>query len=337
MTQQTRIRQQETIPYAANDRQVIELGRGMIYRELALTLAGQITLAAAGNTAAATLRGDEWAVVRRVELILNGSDVVRSLTGDELYWLNRQYYGSCPRLEPTIGDAITVNPAFESTYLLPFWSPRTIKPFDTVLDSSKVSKIELAVTWGSELTINAAATGWTVAPTMRVHSSESYGVTGDFSLSHINRITQSPAGANPDYIVRLPTGGYVYRGFLINAQTAAAPPVDSGAIINRIRLQSGPTVFFDAEEASLRQWNNLRNGLDDGLNHEDAAAAMAYSILRRNTKASPLGWYFVDLCGDGYQSEAIDTAGISELNLSLDIAAAGNIVVLPLALIPPRK
>src|SRR4051794_26755465 len=69
-----------------------KLNKTLVYRELALELSVQPTITIANNTAANTLLGDEWAALSNIQLTVNGSDVLRNFSGDDLWWLNWFWY-----------------------------------------------------------------------------------------------------------------------------------------------------------------------------------------------------------------------------------------------------
>lgn len=340
MTQQVRIRTQDTIPYAASDKRSIKLSRGYDYRELWLRLQGALTVSAANNTAANTLRGDEWAVVQGIELIANGDTVLRSMSGDELRQYGRIMYGLMPRITPTLGDGFTTNPSFDTTLILPFWSPRTVKPHDTILRSGQLTNLELIVNWGSHLSINATATAFGTAPTIEVTSVEAFGIPQDVRnpLTRIHRITATPAAANAEYSIDLPVGNVVYRGFLVNTRDNSG--VDVGTLVRSFKLKSGPVELVSVKAAALQQATAQRNGIEPGLDLTAAATTpaiyAAYKNLTRSNKTHQDGWYFLDLCTDGYTTEALDAYGLSDLKLVCDVQAAGTINVLPIQIIPVR-
>ena len=89
----------------------------MQYRRLKLRLKGQLTLAAANNTAALTKRGDEWAVVKKIEIIANGTDVVKTIPGTELRWMNPIWNNTMPNVTAALADGVTVDVPFDSTLI----------------------------------------------------------------------------------------------------------------------------------------------------------------------------------------------------------------------------
>lgn len=322
-----RQRTQTTIPFSTGNREPKQLNRGMQYRMLKLRLKCAPILLAADNTAAKTLRGDEWAVVKKIEIIANGTDVVKSITGTELRIMNAIWNSTMPNVSPLLADGATANVACDSTLLLPFMMPRAIKPIDTLLDSSVMSNLEIAVTWGTYTDINASATGWVTNPTLEVNSDESFGQEGSaFSNWRLFAIKEDITATNPQLQINLPVNA-VYRGFTLIMLDGG---VESAAILNNFRWKSGTNVFADATAGVLNaEWTD-KIGLD--RYRADNTFKSVQSVLG--------GIYHYDHIDDGYLSEAIDTLGYSEHHLELDVtvgAGTTQLIVIPWQIIPVRK
>lgn len=299
----------------------------MQYRLLKLRLKCQPTIAALDNTTANTLRGDEWAVAKKIEVIANGTDVVKTISGPELRWLNAIWNANMPNVTATLGDGATANPSCDSTLFLPFMMPRSIKPIDTLLDSSVMSNLEIAVTWGTHLDINATATGFTTTPTLEVNSDESFGQEGSsFSNWRLFSIKQEIGATNPQFQIQLPVNA-VYRGFTLFTLDAG---VEVGTVLKNFRWKSGTNVFADVTAGTLSaEWTD-KIGLD--RNRADNTF--------KSDKTNLAGVYHYDHVDDGYLSEAIDTLGYSEHHLELDVAVGGGttqVIVVPWQIIPVRK
>lgn len=314
MPQEVRTRPQaKQITFSPNNKVSVSLGRGMVYRELAVRLQGQLAVAAVDNTAAKTLAGDEWAAVKKIEVIANGNDVLKTYSGNALWWFNYTQYGVPPRITPTIGDAATLNPSFDVVLILPFWMPRSISPMDTALDARTLSSLEVAVTWGDYADLNASATGWTSTPTVDIWSLESFNIDGPFSVWRIAPIEKTITAKTSRLQIQLPVGR-MFRSFLINTTDAG---VDVSTILNNIKIVSGSTVFSDIQcgNTVLQQWQHIRAGISRPF--DDGAAA--YDDLRRGDANDVDGWYDLDLVTDGFLSEALDSLGFSELILECDV------------------
>lgn len=331
MSQQVRLRTQQQIAYVAGTKQIVQLGRGMIYRELAINITGQLTCSAANNTIANTQLGDEFGVIQRVDLVANGNDVLRSFSGNQLWWWNRALYNGTPPITFALGDGTTLNPTFNSTLIIPMWLPNSVRPFEYALDSRILADLRLEVTFGNHLNVNSAATGFTVAPIVTVGSLESFGVEGKFNGTKIYPLVFNVAGATQAYQVTLPVGP-MYRSILINTQNVAGT-ADLATTLQNIRLRSGTTIFRDFPATMLNQWQQTRMATSFAYG---TGAGATYHSPRRATGSNQNAWYYLDMVQDGYNGESIDTIGFSELTLELQLAAATTLWVMPLQITPIR-
>lgn len=318
MSAQVRRRKQVSLPFSTNNKVTDKLSRGMLYRSLMLRLTGAPTLTGANNTLAKTLAGDEWGVVKKIEIIANGSDVVRTYSGLDLWMINYFTSKVPPRVTAALGDGSTANVPFNSLLRLPFWSPDTFRPMDTVLDARNMAALEIAVTWGTFTDINADATAWTTTPVLDVWSEECFNVAGKFAVLRHYPIQGTITASNP--ALRIPlTVGPMYRGFLMQFRDAG---VDSSAILNNFKLTAGGVNFVDLPGSVLRESERLAKGR---LNvFSSAAGTPAYEKLMKSAKFVQEGWYWYDHLSDGYLMESIDTLGFTEFNIELDVTVGGG-------------
>ena len=333
MGQDVRFRKQTTVNYEANGVVSEKLSRGMVYRELYVKLVGQLDRLTTENTQALTLKGDEWACVKKIEIIANNVDVLWSLTGNQLWWFNYYQMGNRPHITPAIGSE-DADPSFATVLMIPFWMPRAIRPIDTALDARNLSDLQIRVTWGDDVDIQAsAAPAWLTEPTLHVYSLESTKVKGPFATQRVYYIEKVISATTPQFQVTLPVGP-VYRSFLFNTESVGK---DAGAILNNVKLKSGTTIFVDLPEMVLEQANGwLRNGtvhtFDDGAGLYDPAR-------RGSTYNVRAGWRFLDLVTDNFLTEALDSLGFSELELELDVTVVGDptkLFIIPQTIIPVR-
>jgi hypothetical protein len=333
MPQAIRHRQQSTIEYSSGNKVSQDLLLGLIYREIYLRLQGAATCSGANNTAAKTLKGDEWAVVQKVELKANGTDVIRSFSGNVLWWLNYFLYSMAPKVTDTMGDASTANPAFDSLLVLPLWMPRSVVPMDTVIDSSRLQSLTLEITWGTFASINASNSAWTTEPTIQVLSLESFFTAGGKVTPanwRIYELNQTITAANSKLQTKLNVGP-TYRGFLINCESDG---VDVATILNNLKITSGSTVYYDMPGSAIQQLTDQRMAV--GGNRFNG---QTYDDLRIGANNSSDGWYYIDLVTDGRLSESIDSLGLSELIIETDVANPGTtdkIFIYPMEIIPVR-
>ena len=340
MGQQVRRRPQGNIAFQANSKVSLPLSRGMIYRDIYLKYYG--TLDDATNVLATTLHGDEWGAVKRIDLIANNTDVLRSLSGNQLWWLNYFMYGNPPNVTPRIADT-AADPPFMSFLTIPLWMFRSLRPMDTALDARELSDLKIEISWGDFDDINSAATAWIVEPVIEIHSLESFGATGPFSQQRVYAIEKSIAATAAQFQLQLPVGP-MYRGFLLNfTEGAGAAIADATAavpILNNFKIISGTTVFADIPAQLLNVCDRHRQGCLRAFDAQVLVpAGGVYDNLRRGQDFNNVeGWYFYDHVTDGYLSECIDTLGFSEFELELNVTAgaASRVFVLPIQVIPVR-
>lgn len=318
-----RKRKQTTVDFSTNNKTAESLSRGMVYRELYLNLTATPTVTIANNTAAKAGRGDEWSVIKRIDVIANNTDVIKSISGTALWWLNYFLYGRIPNTSSALGDGATANPVCDSALILPFWMPRSVKPMDTALDARTLSDLKIEVTWGTFTDVSDDASAWTTEPSLDIYSLEVFGVSGPFSQWRMYPIENTVTASNPNFQIQLPVGP-MYRGFLINT---VSDGIDVGTILGNVKVKAGTTIFHDLPERIVELSQVLRTGLESG-------------VARESSDASLDGWYYVDLVTDGYNTEAIDTLGFSEFELELDVTKVGTtdtVHVWPQQIIPIRS
>lgn len=333
MAQFVEYREDGTVPYRANNPETLDLSRGTLCREMLLRLTMQPTATAGQNAAANVQWGGPWGVIRRLEIVLNGSDSILNLTGADLSRLAWHQLGIAPDVPDTLGDGATANPALDVSLIVPFWMPRAAKPMDTVLDTRRLASYSIRVTWGTFTDVISAATAWTAEPVLTVQQLRSSGeIAADARFTEWRRfaIVQDATVTNPQLRVQLPTG-FVYRGFAVNLYDTSLPG-DSAtpANLKRIRVKSGSTTFADLSAQALQAWYRQRYGIP----FDAAAIPDAYTDGDNNIGS----WWFLDNVTDGRLKEATDTARYSEYILEADITGAANqqLRILPMALVPPR-
>lgn len=331
---------QKVIDFSQDDTESVRLRVSRLYRELILNLESSITADVGDAIDAANLKaGGLWGLIKKISVILNGSTVIYSMTGEELRWWNFFTYGT--RDYPQGADAAGVlhnltsasSPkAIQETLILPFWSPRSFKPMDTILNTRKVQELRVEVQWGSITDVTSAASASLAAAStkLRVCSLESFGIQPkNLSMKKIFRIQETNISANDEYQVELPVTS-MYRGLLINTKDASDN--DVGTLVDNIKLKSGGTTIFDLPWKVAQRWSRIRSGVYRSF---DEASGEIDSVFVPD--ASNLdGWLYIDFATDGRMTEIPDARGLAEMILEFDInATLGKLVVLPITIDPP--
>lgn len=316
----------KTLLYAPNSRIMQQLDRGMVYRELYIQLTGQLTVAGASNIPANMFAGDEWALISDIIIRLNGRDVLKRISGAALRWHNYFWYSGFPIKNAGtfhLGDGSTANPTFDSTLIIPFWMPKSVRPMDFALDTRNLSRVDIEVAFGTHTNINSAATGFTVNPQINCYLHEVTNVQGTFSRWNLFPLTFQVSGAQTRFQMPIPVG-YLYRSFLFQ---------DSAGQANNIYIESGPT-----------QWTNLPQQEVANVIGINRRGSSLYEIINANNNfrtgapGDGLGnWYYYDHPSDGFNSESIDTFGLSEFYVYADIGGATTLTLWPSQLVVPRS
>lgn len=341
-SQQPSLRQGNTPDFVAAQKKTASVKTGGTLREIQYRHKGTLTVAGASNTAAATLRGDELAVLKRATLTVNNDITLIDRTGDEWWWINYFTLGVFPDVTPAIGDGATLNPTFDISLPLLLWQPGMDRPWDTVLETHKHKNVDLSFEWGlaNGTDVNAAATVVSVTPTVTVDDSTGgpddpdprAGLMHDYFFQ--SREQKTPTGVTSTFDFDLTTANRIYTHILVNTRTAGG--VDDDAIVNSMTLFSGPKTYFRQDWKAQQQVYRQKRRLQP---HYDFSAA-AFNQVRRGNKSHPKGWCMIELPrtgsphDGGYITEGVDSRSLNELKLRFDVAAAGDIIILPMGRIP---
>lgn len=330
MPEQVRWRRHTTVPFTEDGVRQENLSRGFLVRDFSLRLRYDLTAGITAITPAEVRPGDEFALIRRIRIIANGSDVLRTITGEQLKWYNLFTYKAVPNrgLAGGVGASSTVN--IDSTLIIPFWSVDTVSPVDTVLDTRTLSQLEIEIEWGNVTDVTDVGNSPSIANvSLEVHAYESFGLSGPFAQTRIPSMQEAAVAVQTEFEVDLNVS-VMYRGFLINTKDANGDDLLNS--LNNIKLKSGGTNFLDAP---ARMWQQRSLAVDQISTVYDPVAD-AISRFMVSTASNIGAWYWVDLI-ERFKTEALDTVGLSELKLEFDVAAAIQTMnILPLQIIPVR-
>jgi len=301
----------------------VDLPRKNLLRDLILRINGSLIIATAGAPVLKTGGlGSALKMVKRIEIIANGRDTIKSLSADAIGMKNLFLTGTKPVLVE-VGITAATHP-YGGVLLLPFAMPRSIREIDTLLPSGKLSTLELRVTYGA-LTAAACemfstdATAYTVVGStcdVEVHVNESIRLDGKdepYATYKELYIEKDVVAAATEFQVLLPVGNR-YRGFLIETESDG-DMVDT--ILNKITIKSGTDVFKAIAREDLQGENALRYDLE----------AQTF-----------VGYAYVDFCTEGRMVDALDATRLSSLEMILDVnnpGAVDKVRVYPCEIVPP--
>lgn len=119
------------IEYIENGTKTLELPRNNIYRALTLKLSG--TCAKGGTAPSGKKSLTPYRLIKRIEIVANGKDVIKSIPFSILYIQNKYDFGVKPDM--TDVTETTNTDSFVATAILPFAFTRSRRPVDGALDA----------------------------------------------------------------------------------------------------------------------------------------------------------------------------------------------------------
>lgn len=286
-------RRLDNIEFVENGTKTLELPRNHVYRALILKLSGRCS-----TTATAPVGKKSYAIqklIKRIEIVANGKDTIKSIPGMFLRMLNKYDFGTVPK-ETDIGTSASTNYDFETHMILPFALTRALRPLDAAIDSSKLQTFDIRVTWGSVNDLYATPNGATLSGVkLELQTIEYLGADPDFKalINKHTQIQKEVTATTSELQERLPTE-VVYRRFFLYTEVDG---VASNSVLNKIKLKSGTLVFKDISADMLKGNMKFFSGnesLEDGV-------------------------YVLELITDGQLSEALNTKGMSSLEFIFDV------------------
>lgn len=303
--------------YVASTPVSIDMPRKNLYRSIILNLEGTLTITTAGSPVLKTGGlGTALKPIARVELVANGRDTLKSLSGDAIGMKNMFLFGTKPVLTET-GLSAAAHP-FGGIIKLPLAMPRSVREIDTLLNSGKLSTLELRITYG------AVGCMFSTAPTtyamtkadVEVHVDEAIRLDGKdepYSAYKELYIEKDVAAASTEFQILLPVGNK-YRGFLLEAESDTNMV---NTIITRVTIKSGTDVFFSKYMDVIQGQN-----------------AIDYDLEAQTF----VGYGYVDFCPEGRMVDALDATSLSSLEMILEVAHPGTtdkVRVYPCEIVPP--
>lgn len=315
--------------YAAGAAVSLDLPRKNLYRDLILWLKGSLVIATAGSPVLYTGGiGSGLKILSRIEVIANGRDTLKSLSGSALAMKNLFLFGSKPQITET-GLTAATHP-FGGVISLPFAMPRAIREIDTLLNSGRLATLELRVTYGNYTDMFSTApttiTPGTSVGDLEVYVNEAIRLDGKdepYSSYKELYIEKDIVAAAAEFQILLPVGNR-YRGFMIECESDGEM-VDT--ILKKVTIKSGTDVFksIDAYE---------------GTTYKPGGGALKGDNIRTfglNAETF-VGYYYVDFCPEGRMVDALDASRLSSLEMILDVAHPGTtdkVRVYPCEIVPP--
>lgn len=289
----------------------MELPRTALHQRIHLHFYGTWTAGTAGTA----LTEQPHRAVRLIEVIANGSNVVKQLTAAALYRCNQFDHGVTP-VSPTGAIVFTAAEDIHFELTLDFAMPRAIRPIDTVLDARKFSLLELVVTIGDMNDLFSSVTAGAAALALKcdVYVEESVGTEGNFGIYREVEMLKSFSSISGDQEIQLPTGDF-YRAITLRLLNSSNNPVDllAGTAGHEVSLRSGATEFI-----RRLGWGNaaVAASSDSAFSGLLGQNQMQYGIT------VPDGYRRLDFAKDGLLTEALDSGQLEELVLTFGLGTS---------------
>lgn len=263
-------------------------------------------------------------LLRDISIVANGSTILKSGDGHMFLISNRFDHLSFPprQVIASSGADIQIN----TGWALDFAMPRSIRPIDTALDSSKWGTLQLVVTFGDQNDIITTPTGTFVFNMqIDVYVEEIVGLEGNFGLFIENQLQQSFAAVAGEQDLMLPTGDF-YRGLTFRTRSSTLNTSD--LIVQKISVLSGATRFSD----------------DLGWGQAAPAAALVGGLNLQNSEifgfVPPTGARRIDYAPDGLLTESLNSGALrGELKVRSNLGTSpvtGTLNVLTHQIINPQ-
>lgn len=303
------------VSFVSGQKSYLDIPKDYWLRQLYLYLSGTLTIGTANATA---LRLESpLSLIKNIDLILNGKDVIKSLPFSAIQQWTKIRHGTSPaNTAPGLTQAAH---AFAAGGILDLCLADGSSKVDTMLKAKGASTLQLGIDWETTtLGLVVPDTTTTLAITngnLHVCTNEAYNVDDKIKFP-VNReycLSLSPS-ATGIYQLKLPTGNLFWSILIRTVDNGAL----SNAVINKLTLKSGTEVFrYYSSQNALRDISKVDKGIE----------------------SLGTGYYLIHLTRDGFMSEALDARLMSDLVLELDITfgTATQINVYPQEIVVPRS
>jgi hypothetical protein len=292
----------DTLTFSSAGQQTIDIPRGYLLRDIEFRLAGNVSIGTITTTG--TLVSQEpLSLIKQIDIIGNGSQLLKRVDGRGAYSLNAHYDGQAGELTALTAAGAQTATAIAASFHIDFVQPErySLKPIDTVLDTRLYSSLQLRVTYGTVEDIVYASTPaptFSTTPTIQAITNEVNGPDGLlFPYFRTYFLDTDMPSTNANFPVKLDVGPQVLRSLMVLADVGT-PPAGNDSVINKFSLLS----------------NGVYRHLDQ----------LPYAITRQKMKQEfdlgtlLAGYTLFDFAEDGMLTRCIDLSDLTDLKLILD-------------------
>jgi hypothetical protein len=289
-----RQRQLDRIAYAANSISTIDLPREHWDKKILLQLVGDSTT---GIGTPARTSYNPFDVITRIEVIANGSQTIKSISGKMLYLQNILEHGTVPNRTQTPSSASQSGQAFGGGLMLYFDKDKDY--LESLLPTHVLSSLQLKVTWGNALSIDTQSTNGLTINSLYIYPLLTEEINVGQSTAKIGVLKET------EYVKTLTAAGWV------DVDLPVGNVYESINILARNNSVADNTIVSEYEVVK-DGLEIIRKARFDQSRAEDL---IDYAIEAAN---QPTGFTIIDFDLGG--SAPINTRGWSSLKLRLNVS-----------------
>lgn len=302
--------------FTAGQMSTIELPRNYSLDRLKFRLTATLSRVV-GASAGAPMDLSGAQLIKEIEIIKNGRESLKVLSAETIMRLCELRYGTPCHYDVALtwdGFDVQNTITFAMDFWLDFGMWRSLQRFDTLLDTTwrgGITTLDLHITWGQLDDVMTSAydpasggISADVTPVVSV-STEEYidpdADPGEYAENREYGIRKVIAADNPKEQHKFNIGNR-FRSFVIKTY---ADDVLRNDILNNIIIKTGSDVLKNRAGLALREENKMFLGLE----------------------TMPTGYYLLEFCPDGHLTRAINTLGMSDLTIEMDVTKQGTTCV----------
>jgi hypothetical protein len=283
--------------------------KGMAIRDITLRLTGTVDVTA-GTVAMTQLPQGVSRLLSSIQIKKEGRETVFDVPGFLLYELNKIQYGTPGAITlaaVTNATAVATNVSLK----IPIQNLLGVKPFDTLLDTSDLSTLDLLIGTGAAQTMFYAGNGTVAVNTAYTLSSvvdkedlsEAIAKKNkNFNFGRLHTYLankQLVSATSNNFQIKPIATGNLYKGFMLYTEDTG---VAVNTLISNIKIKSGSNVILDLPANQVQDTMKLK-----------------YGITTLST-----GVYYLNLMPDGYLNSCLDTSLMNTLEFEFVIAAVSG-------------
>ena len=237
------------IDYVANQKKTFDLPTDNFINKLYLSLTGTVNT---GATAPLRESGNPMSLIKNIEVIAEGSGVIKHYDARDLYLTDIYRYGTHPEIQQTPTDANRTNAFFEASFSIDF----DARDYETLLPAFQLGTLTLAITWGNDQDLGTHTSVNNATVSITTHEIIDGVSEGIFKEQTV--ITSIQAAMT--HRIDLPRGN-LYEGLFIHATEMGGQ--SSNNLVENIEIKiNGTQQIRDFSWHEIRKENKIDFGLE---------------------------------------------------------------------------